>query len=253
MFNNFFRRFFSRPSFGLDISDRVLKFTELISTKEGAKVGRHGQREIPVGVIESGEIKDGKKFEEILKSLKKNFGLKSARISLPNEYMRNIKDYLMAFRNSRISVKSFESKAQALSRSIFRNGDMGTHLVIDLGKNYGAIFIVSDGVVVSHTTLEFDEISDSILRDKVAKHFLHWHTYKDEEGKNNSPIQKIILCGDNSDLAKLAEYLSVGLRNKVELANVWINVLDTQKFVPPINFKQSLGFASALGLALKDF
>ena len=93
----------------------------------------------------------------------------------------------------------------------------------------------------------------SILRDEIEKHFLYWHIYKNKENKKNPGIKKIILCGSEAGLPGLSEYLSVGLRNRVELANVWVNVLNIEKHIPEISFGQSLGFAAAIGVALKDF
>ena len=69
-FNKFFLRLFplpkilSEPFFGLDISDESLKFVELIATKGGIKLGRYGEKSIPPGVIESGKIKDSKKWRK---------------------------------------------------------------------------------------------------------------------------------------------------------------------------------------------
>src|SRR3989338_6044074 len=91
MFRNSFSRFFPTssflmsPSFGLDISDESLKFAELIPTKGGIKMGRHGERKIPTGIIESGKIKDPIQLEQVLLSLKKEEGVRFARVSLPEE------------------------------------------------------------------------------------------------------------------------------------------------------------------------
>ena len=95
--------------------------------------------------------------------------------------------------------------------------------------------------------------SVSVLRDEIVKHFLYWHTHKDEDGRNNPPIKKIIMCGGDSNLIGLSDYFSVSMKNPVEMANVWVNITDTQNYVPEINFKQALSFAAALGLALGDF
>ena len=43
------------------------------------------------------------------------------------------------------------------------------------------------------------------------------------------------------------------MKNTVEIANVWVNIVDTENYVPDINFKQALSFAAALGLALRDY
>ena len=93
----------------------------------------------------------------------------------------------------------------------------------------------------------------SILRDEIVKHFLYWHTHKDEDGKNNQPIKKIILCGGDSNLIGLSDYFSVSMKSQVEMANVWINILDIENYVPDISFRQALSFATAFGLALGDF
>ena len=61
-FNRIFDRFFPIPdflmprSFGVDISDESLKFLELTATRRGVEVGRHGERIIPLGIIESGTL-----------------------------------------------------------------------------------------------------------------------------------------------------------------------------------------------------
>ena len=357
-FSRFFFRFFPVPfflstsSFGLDISDESLKFVELIDTKNGIRVGRHGERNIPPGIVESGKIKDPKRMEEILLSLKKEEGLKSVRVSLLEEQVylfkirleklglvniresielaleehvpiqaseaifdyelltedaaqdlelqvatipKNvIENYLTVLKNSQILVQSFELEAQAISRAVIEKGDLETYMIVDFGQKRTGIFIVSRGVVMFTSTLDvggvmlsnmiaknfavsFEEAekmkrkyglerntpnkelfsvllnSVSILRDEVVKHFLYWHTHKDEEGKNNPPIKKIILCGGDSNLIGLSDYFSISMKTKVEMANVWINIMNTENYIPDINFKQALSFAAALGLALRDF
>lgn len=356
-FNKFFQRFFpvpaflAMPSFGLDISDESLKFIELLNTKEGVRVGRHGEQNIPSGVIEEGKIKNPKRMEEILVSLRKNYGVRSVRVSLLEKQVylfklrleksglinvresielaleehvpisaadaifdyevisedeknlelqvatipKNIiEDYLSVFQNSEIIVQSFELEAQAISRAVVQKGDMGTYMIVDFGEKRTGIFIVSRGIIMFTSTLDvggvmlnemivknfkisFEEAekmkrkyglernapnkelfsvllnSVSILRDELVKHFLYWHTHKDEEGKNNPPIEKIILCGGDSNLIGLSEYLSVSMKSKVEMANVWINIVNTKSYVPEIDFKEALSLAAALGLALADF
>ena len=95
--------------------------------------------------------------------------------------------------------------------------------------------------------------SVSILRDEIVKHFLYWHTHKDEEGRNNPPIKKIIFCGGDSNLIGLTEYISISMKSPVEVANVWTNILNTENYIPEMSLGQSLSFTTALGLALGDF
>ncbi len=356
-FDKFFLRFFpvpkilSAPSFGLDISDESLKFLELINTKDGIRVGRYGEKSIPPGIIESGKIIDSKKLEDILCLLKKEEGVKSVRVSLPEEQvylfqlrlgkegLKNVKEgielaleehvpikaedaifdydlvkegaqslevqvaaipknvienYLSIFKNSGIFVQSFELEAQAIARAVIKKGDKETYMIVDFGKKRTGIFIVSQGIVIFTSTLDvggvmltnmiqknfkvsFEEAdkmkqqygllrntpnkeifsvllnSVSVLRDEMVKHFLYWHTHKDEEGKNNPPIKSIIFCGGDANLIGLADYVSVSMKSKVEMADVWINILDTKNYIPEITSQRALAFSTALGLALGDF
>lgn len=357
MFKNFFERFFptpaflSMPSFGLDLSDESIKFISPVVTKKGIRFNKHGERKIPPGIIESGKIKDPRRLEEILSSLRKEEGIKSVRVSLPEEQvylfkmrlekeeLNNIREsielsleehipipapdaifdyeilnedakslrvqvaaipknvienYLSVFKNSSISVSSFELEAQAISRAVVKKGDPDTYMIVDFGQKRTGIFIVSKGMVMFTSTLEVggfvltemieknfkisfaeaEEIkknyglqrnvankeifsvllnSVSVLRDEIEKHFLYWHTHPNEEGKNNPPVKKIILCGGDSNLIGLPDYLSTSLKNSVEMANVWVNILDSKKEVPEISLKQALSFAAAIGLALGNF
>ena len=43
------------------------------------------------------------------------------------------------------------------------------------------------------------------------------------------------------------------MKIKVENANVWVNILNTEDSIPEISFEQSLGYATVLGLALGGF
>jgi len=339
------------PSFGLDISDESLKFIELVPAKTGIKIGRYGERKISTGIIESGKIKDPKKLEQVLLSLKKEIGMRFVRVSLPEEQVylfhlrlekeglmnvregielsleehvpipaqdaifdyevlseseqslelevaaipKNvIENYLLVFRNSLLSVQSFELEAQAISRAVVKKGDLNTYMIVDFGQTRTGIFIMSHGVVTFTSTLdlggatltkmiqknfnvnaeEADKMkkkfglqrnmenkeifsvllnSASVLRDEIAKNFLYWHTHKDEEDRERPPIKKIILCGGDANLIGLAEYFSISIKNKVETANVWANIFDTEKYIPEITFNRSLTYAAAIGLALGDF
>ena len=356
-FNRFFFRFFptpsflSAPSFGLDISDESLKFVELLNTKSGIRLGRYGERVIPPGIIESGKIVDATKMAEVLSSFRKEVGVRSVSVSLPEEQvylfqlrlekagLKNVREgielaleehvpiqaqdaifdydlvkedtqslevqvatvpknvienYLEVFQHSQIYVSSFELEAEAISRAVIKKGDPDTYMIVDFGKKRTGIFIISDGIVMFTSTLDvggvmltsmiqksfkisFEEAekmkqefglqrnasnkeifavvlnSVSILRDEIAKHFLYWQTHKDEEGKNNPPIKKIILCGGDANLIGLADYVSVSMKNKAEMANVWTNIVDTSNYIPEIDFKHALSFATAFGLALGNF
>jgi type IV pilus assembly protein PilM len=338
------------PSFGLDLSDQSLKYVELIPAKHGIRIGRYGERKIDSGIIESGKIKDPKRLEEVLLSLRKD-GIRFVRVSLPEEQvyvfrlrlpkegLQNVREgielsleehipipagetifdydqiseeanslelqvaaipksvienYLLAFRDSYISVQSFELEAQAISRAVIKKGDLKTYMIVDFGQTRTGIFIISKGFTVFTSTLDQGGVmltnmiaknfnvsaeeaekmkrkfglernlenreifsvllnSVSVLRDEIHRHFLFWHTHKDEEGNDRPPIEKIILCGGDSNLIGLPEYFSSSIKCPVELANVWTNITNNGEYIPEINFSHSLTYAAAVGLALGDF
>jgi len=299
LYNKFFSipSFFSKSCFGLDISDESFKFVELISTKEGIKIGRYGERQIPFGIIKDGEIQEAKELEKILSILKKEEKIKTVRVSLSKINslpLGVIESYLSVFKNSKISVLSIEPEIQAVIRAILKKDDLGTYMIVDIGKKFTGIYIVSRGVVMFSSLfplsgdmftkiiekklkVSFKEAEDikikygldnkffnektltlfldglSVLQDEISRRFLYWHTHKSEKNKNRSMIEKIILCGGGSNLIGFSENVSANMKTKVELANVWTNILDVKKNVPEISFEESLSFAPTLGLALENF
>jgi type IV pilus assembly protein PilM len=218
-------KFLMTPSFGLDISDKSLKFVELVPDRDGIKLGRYGERKIPEGIIESGKIKDAKKLEEILLLLRKEEGIRFVRVSLPEEqvYLFQLKldkaglssvregielaleehvpipaedaifdyeflseddeqmelqvaaipksvieNYLLVFRDSLISVQSFELEAQAIARAVIDKKDKDTYMIVDFGQTRTGIFIISQGITVFTSTLN---LGGQMLNDMIKKNF----------------------------------------------------------------------------------
>ncbi|MEK7593762.1 MAG: pilus assembly protein PilM [Patescibacteria group bacterium] len=92
----------------------------------------------------------------------------------------------------------------------------------------------------------------TLLRDEINKHYIYWHTHKETESGAVRKIEKLILCGGEANLKGLPDYLAKSMRVKVELADVWRNVPKSKDYVPEIVFGESLTYATAVGLALRD-
>lgn len=73
------------PAVGLDISDRSVHFAELLRGKDGLRLGRYGVREVPEGVIKSGEIKNESALIDVLLRLRKEENLSWVHVSLPEQ------------------------------------------------------------------------------------------------------------------------------------------------------------------------
>lgn len=93
----------------------------------------------------------------------------------------------------------------------------------------------------------------STLKDEINKHFIYWHTHKAKQYPGGGHIESIVLCGGDSNLRGLSDYLAQNLRLPVALADVWQNVASAGEIVPEIPFASSLTYATAIGLALGDF
>lgn len=198
--------------------------------------------------------------------------------------------YLEAFSGTGIIPVAFEVEAQSIARAIIPQGDKNSYMVIDFGKTRTGLTIVASGFVQFTSTIpvgsksiaeaiaknmniSFDDAEKlkqekgisgfadneelslslvsniSILRDTINKHHTYWQTH-DDNGKKRTPIQKIYLCGGDSNLAGFASYLAAGLPVPVELAQAMVNVNSLDQYVPEINFNDSLRYATAIGLAL---
>ena len=349
-------RYLSMPSVGLDLSDRSVRFLELIPEENGFVVGKYGERVIPEGVMTVGEISNREKLKEILVGLRKDYDLHFIRVGLPEEkaYLfktevpsgtpeevytnlesqleenvpispaeavfdydhiktespsanhlsvsvsvipqKIVNDFSSIFIEAGLAPLSFEIEAQAIARSVVATGDYGTYMIVDFGKTHTGLSVKSEGVIRYTSTIEIGGLAltkalekafnlsteeaekkkkekgldkaaenravfDSLLtamgawRDEINKHFMYWHTTSKDQKKAavEQPIQKIILCGGDANLAGLCEYLSSTMKVKVELANVWENVFQFEKHIPTIRANDSLRYATAIGLALRFY
>lgn len=355
MLRSRFYQFFPPPQFlqmhpvGLDISDASMRFVELIEKRNGFVVGRFGERSIPRGVIESGEVKKPLDLRAIFVGLKKEYNLEFVSVSLPEEkaylfelhlpgvkyseirgaielvleehvpikvsealfdyyiikegetsihvsvavVLRSLVDgYLEAFLDSGITPIAFEIEAHSIARAVVPRGNMDTFMTVDFGRTRTGIAIISEGSVRLTATVsvggealtdliaknlkvtyeEAEKIKNeegifnneasedlsfslmstvAILRDEMTKHILYWQDHTDDYGKKRPPIQKIYLCGGDSNSVGFSEYVASGLSAPVEIANAMINVNTLNEYVPEISFSDSLRYATALGLALR--
>ncbi len=92
----------------------------------------------------------------------------------------------------------------------------------------------------------------SALHDEINKAYVYWHNHKDENEEKRGAISSIFLCGGESALPGLPQYLSSTMGVSVSLGNPWVNITDLSSYVPEINQKDSLAYATAIGLALAE-
>lgn len=91
----------------------------------------------------------------------------------------------------------------------------------------------------------------SALADEVVKHFHYWDTRRNEHGDRLTPLEQIYLLGGSANLRGLADYLAARAQVEVVRPNVWRNVCSFDEYIPPIERRISLEYATAIGLALR--
>ena len=106
-----------------------------------------------------------------------------------------------------------------------------------------------------HSSEAFPIILASVaaLRDEINKHYVYWHTHKDENGNPRPEISRLLLCGGNANVPGLVDYLKSTIGVGVGLANPWENINTLEHYLPELSRNNALSYTSALGLALGDF
>lgn len=189
------------------------------------------------------------------------------------------------------TIRGIESELHASARALTPCGDTGTYLTIDFGRTTTKLAVIEAGLPLFGTTLDIgghaltlavqkhfgvteeeakkvklehgiavgvsekdSEFATSImptlsaLRDELKSRIHYW---KNHELSQNEPIEKALLVGGNSSLKGLPEYLTAALEIPVVRGNVFANLASPEVVMPPFEFEQSLGYATAIGLALR--
>lgn len=165
--------------------------------------------------------------------------------------------YTEVFESAGISPISFEIESQAIARAIIPEGDKRTHLIVNLTAGKSGLYIVEDEVVQFTSTIPFGtrEVNGSYpdvhdLKSEIRKVFAFWNTRIDSAGIPSRKIEKIMFVGEDAYREDFIAEVMSDLSLEYSLANVWVNALSFEETVPYIPFKESLGCAAAIGLAL---
>ncbi len=187
---------------------------------------------------------------------------------------------------------SFEVEAQAMSRAVVPSSYLDTVMLLDFGKTRTGVGIVNNGVLLYTSTIDIgggqlsqvlrkvlgdlpeSELTDiknnqglisggddikiyealistvSVIKDEIAVRMQYWH--QKDKNRTIRRIKKVVICGGSGNLRGLPEYLTESLGVNCVRANVWENAFDTKLTIPPIEKRFSFGYATAIGLALKN-
>lgn len=93
----------------------------------------------------------------------------------------------------------------------------------------------------------------SALADEVVRHYRYWDTRRNEHGERMTPVERVFLLGGSANLKGLADYIAARVQVECIRPNVWAHVCSFDEYIPPIDRRMSLRFATAVGLALRNF
>lgn len=99
--------FLSMPAVGLDISDRSVRFVEILRKRGQFIVGRYGEEKIPEGVIFGGVIQKSEELKKVLQQIQKKYKLSFVRVSLPEQ-----KGYLIKMQVPRMRKNELRESIQ---------------------------------------------------------------------------------------------------------------------------------------------
>ncbi len=129
----------------------------------------------------------------------------------------------------------------ALDEAIAKNLNVNLAKAGDLKKEKG--FLKKKGA---------EDVFEAILpvvnsvRDEAAKYIDYWQTHSE---RKEAP-EKVYLYGGEANLLGLPEYLMGELGIEVSMADPWVNVVFPGKYLPEIEWKDSIRYTTPVGLSL---
>jgi len=192
--------------------------------------------------------------------------------------------YINCLTGAGLIPKALEIESQAIVRSVIAGGvSPFPCLIIDFGRTttsltiysgnslrFTASLLISSGILTETIAkerkinveeaekLKIDQGMEaikqsstdivSVLAKDIKKYIQYYRTHS---GNSSGEIKRILLCGAGANLKGLDKFILAETKIKTELANPWANIIGDKKTVPKIPRDQSLGYTTALGLALR--
>jgi type IV pilus assembly protein PilM len=206
---------------------------------------------------------------------------------------RLIDEVVSMYDNAGILIHSLESEVFALPRALLRRGSEETVLIIDIGRMATRLLVVSKRLPRLATTLDIgghaltlavqkyfgvteeeartvkvekglapgpgnDEYvaamlsTVSAIKEEVVRRVEYWNS-RSTSVVAHEKIGRAIVVGGNANVRGLPEYLETALKIPVELGDVFANFASRADWLPSIDHMDSLGFGTAIGLALREY
>lgn len=153
----------------------------------------------------------------------------------------------IVYKKTLLYTSTIDIGGEALSQSLRKvlGDDIAESELTNLKNNIGLVRGVDSPEI--HDTL-INTIS--VIKDELATRMQYWHIRNGNSEERR--ITSILMSGGSSNLKGLSAYISESLGVPSIQANVWENSFSLDTVVPPIGIRKSFGYATAIGLALKN-
>jgi Tfp pilus assembly PilM family ATPase len=151
---------------------------------------------------------------------------------------------------------AFEVIPKSIARAAITPHEDKTHMIVHMMRHKTGLYIVSNGVVCFTSTVgssggEDEHVEDVVYISNLSKEINRVYQFWLSHGGVESAIKSILLVG------RTASKFEAQLQNTiveavvpVQVAHVWQNVFEVDKYIPPISQEESLEYSVAAGLAL---
>lgn len=203
-----------------------------------------------------------------------------------------VEQYVDAFQKAGIILVSLELEARSIARAILPATSRDVVLVADFGRARTGIAVIKGQIPIFTHTVQVggdsmsaiiikelnitdseaekfknekgivrtgsDKVTSamvgtaSALADEITRHYSYWDTRRNEHDERVTPLAKVLLAGGSANLKGLPEYIATRVQAPTLRADVWTNVCSFDEYIPSITKANSLGFATAIGLALRS-
>lgn len=90
------------------------------------------------------------------------------------------------------------------------------------------------------------------LAEEIARHYRFWDTRRAEGNTRTPPVERVLLLGGSANLRGLPEYIAGKVQVETMRPNVWRNLFSFDEYIPPIEFRSSFQYATAIALAMRS-
>ncbi len=205
---------------------------------------------------------------------------------------RVVDETLEVFDRAGITIRALEEETFAMARALLPDGDTSTALIIDVGKTTTKLTVVANRIPRFATTIsigghaltlavqKYFGVTEaearrvkaehgivprrgneeylaamlstvSAIRDEISRRLTYWQE-KEAVKREHAPVSRAILTGGNASVRGFPEYLQDILQIPVTTGDVFTNFAPRDTWVPSLTYTESLAYATAIGLALRD-